>query len=235
MELKRGQHNSPGGAAVVDSLLKIIQNIRLTTFLRWEMETGESIITVSLAFRSSPANIRGIKDDSVTFSRNTHSRKKIAIFLLLIRMEPLKRTMRWSGTTKSEPRTAFWCSAKSSWTTNANYCLKWVFAFFLFIFVFAEKFEFLKFSIFPPLFVAINRHSTHPKNQLTRIELQRDKATSRSRTQHSIRTRMEEQMEKWQTTQMVSVWPENESGREKNFLTPCTSALNSSDNAFVSP
>lgn len=109
------------------------------------------------------------------------------------------------------------------------------FCIFFIYFCFAEKFEFLKFSIFLPLFVAINRHSTHPKNQLTRIELQRDKATSRSRTQHSIRTRMEEQMEKWQTTQMVSVWIENESGREKNFLAPCTSALNSSDNAFVSP
>lgn len=84
--------------------------------------------------------------------------------------------------------------------TEVSFCI------FFYLFLFCEKISnSLKFSIFRALLIAINRLSTHHRNQLTRIGLQKCKITSRSRIQPSIRTRTEQQMEKLQLTQMVSV------------------------------
>lgn len=83
--------------------------------------------------------------------------------------------------------------------SEVSFCI-----FYLFLFC-EKKSNSLKFSIFCVLFIAINRLSTHHRNQLTRIGLRKCKITSPSRIQPSIRTRTELQMEKSQHTQMVSV------------------------------
>lgn len=69
----------------------------------------------------------------------------------------------------------------------------------LFILVFSQKFL----DFFATL-IAKYRHSTHQRNQLTRIERPTGSTASPSRIQPSIQTLTEVPMEKLQLTQMVS-------------------------------
>lgn len=123
------------------------------------------------------------------------------------RTDRLRRTAKRDGTTRGAPRILFWCSARSFFSTNASFYLKWVFALFFYLFLFRENIKFMKFSIFPHAAIAINRHSTHHKRQLTKIGPRKGEASSRSKIQPSIRTLMAEQMEKLQLTQTVSPCP----------------------------
>lgn len=120
------------------------------------------------------------------------------------RTDRLRRTAKWSGTTRSAPRILFWCFARSFFSTNASFYRKWVFALFFYLFLFRENTKIHEIFHFPHAAIAINRHSTHHRRQLTKIEPRKGEVSSRSKIQPSILTPMAEQMEKLQLTQTVS-------------------------------
>lgn len=113
--------------------------------------------------------------------------------------------MKWTYKKRSKDSFLMFCEIvlqhERELLSEVSFCI-----IFLFIFV-SWKYQIHEIFHFPHAAIAINRHSTHHRRQLTKIEPRKGEVSSRSKIQPSIRTPMAEQMEKLQLTQTVSPCP----------------------------